>query len=321
MSGQQPVDRLKRATIFLPLRAGQPLGRQREVAYLTPRFPDGITAEELKTSNVAIQRETMVVWFLANFRPADGPYFGFGEAQSPSGPNPLQPAPYGSGAYGPGNSPNAYTGATGSGPTNTFATNARTRGRGVEVVGFGQGSWLQGGRAPDLLNAEFSIFVGPDTIAEAAANFDDLWEWKPPLKTSASDEARAALADELEAYEAAVKAVEPAPAGIGHNGGPGSQITKQEKATLLTAVASMRLTVSSGGDASVLNAVWSGVSSIASHLAAWTLGQIDVFFVNFTPVAGKSLGEKWPVILLGLVSLWLGQLTISQLISALLPLK
>jgi hypothetical protein len=75
----------------------------------------------------------------------------------------------------------------------------------------------------------------------------------------------------------------------------------------------MRLAVTSAADASVLEAVWSGVSGVMARVGAWTVGQIDVFFANFTPAAGESIGVAAPILLAG-VALWYAGATITDLI-------
>jgi hypothetical protein len=57
---------------------GRPLA---EWAYISPRFPNGITASSLQLADADTQREVAAFWFLANLKPYDlsgGPWFGFG---------------------------------------------------------------------------------------------------------------------------------------------------------------------------------------------------------------------------------------------------
>jgi hypothetical protein len=87
---------------------------------------------------------------------------------------------------------------------------------------------------------------------------------------------------------------------MGHNGPPENEpTTPEEKVIVLKAVSDMRLALASGANSSVLDAVWSGVSSITAKLGGWALTQVGTFFNNFTPAAGQALGEKWPYILGG----------------------
>jgi hypothetical protein len=82
LSDNSPQRRRTRATVIIPLRLGATLGDAFwETAYVSPRFPVGIKGSDLANADIAIQGETMAIWFLANFVPATGTYFGFAEAQ------------------------------------------------------------------------------------------------------------------------------------------------------------------------------------------------------------------------------------------------
>lgn len=108
---------------------------------------------------------------------------------------------------------------------------------------------------------------------------------------------------------------------MGHNGPPENEpTTPEEKVIVLKAVSDMRLALASGANSSVLDAVWSGVSSITAKLGGWALTQVGTFFNNFTPAAGQALGEKWPYIL-GAVVIYYHGLHITDRIAMLLQPK
>ena len=51
-----------------------------ELAYRTPRLPDGIWRNELTKASEVVQRETMLIWFLANYERTQEIFFEFAEA-------------------------------------------------------------------------------------------------------------------------------------------------------------------------------------------------------------------------------------------------
>lgn len=298
MSDQSPAKRPTRATVYAWLHLGESFGRPFwETAYLTPRFPAGIKGSDLAEADESIQRETMAIWYLANLVPATGTYFGFAEAQPEQGSALLNTS-----------------------PLNTFTLNSSPR-----VGGFDQGTWFNGGRAPELLRAEFGKNVTADAISAVAAVFEGLWEWKPdePAATYATTEdVKAAITGALDVFEARFRAMTPEHGGMGHNGPPEDEpVTSEEKVVVLKAVSNLRMAVLSGSDVSVLEAVWSGAAGITTKFGGWVLKQVETFFNSFTPAARKALGEKWPYILLAAVDVYYEGAHITDLIAMLLKLK
>jgi hypothetical protein len=298
LSDQPPPKRPTRATVYAPFLLGESLGKPFwETAYLTPRFPAGIKGSDLVQADEAIQRETMAVWYLANVVPATGTYFGF------AGPQPEQ----------------------GSALLNTSRLNTFTLNSIPRVGNFGHGTFFDGGRAPELLRAEFGDNVTVDAISAVATVFEGLWEWKQeqPVPTYATGEdLRTAIAKALDAYEAQFRAMVPEHGGLGHNEPPDDEpVTAEEKMVVLKAVSNLRMAVSSGSDVSVLEAVWSGAAGIAAKLGSWMLNQIGTFFDTFTPAAGKAFGKKSPYLLMAAVGVYYEGLHITDLITMLLKLK
>lgn len=83
---------------FIPGRsvAGDPLTQK---AYVTPQFPSGISASELKRAPHDVQQATVLFWFYSNFRP----FSGEDETGQPLKPKwGVRGGAYGEGAYGQG---------------------------------------------------------------------------------------------------------------------------------------------------------------------------------------------------------------------------
>lgn len=264
----------------------------------TPRFPNGITIAGLRVQPIPVQKETMAFWFMEHYAPATDTYFGFGEATTTQSSAILNTS-----------------------PLNTFALN-----QGPKIAGFGQGTFFNGGRAPELLKKTFEAGVGPALIEAVSAMFDGLWVLKPPKQPVTSyataEDVRAAISGALDAFGARFREMTPEHGGIGHNGPSEDEpVTADEKAVVLRSVAAMRLAISSGGDPSVLDAVWSGLSGITAKLGDWAVKQVDMFFNSFTPAAGKALGEKWPYVLMVTVDVYYEGAHITDLIAMLLKLK
>jgi hypothetical protein len=216
---------------------GRPLA---EWAYRTPQFPRGIKGSDILYATPKIQRETMVTWFLANHLLANGPYFGF------SVPGPKRTI----------------------GPLNTFPLNSMALNESIEVVGFGQGPFFNGGQSFDLLKAEFSEFVPEPVILEIAGLFEGLWERRLPepivnFEKQTPEETIAALIAGLDELIETVQKMLPMHGGIGHNGPP--PITEDEKRIVLRATAETRLAaLSSDYDAAHL--AWETISPIIKKL-------------------------------------------------------
>ena len=110
----------------------------------TPRFPEGIMVGNLSRESLPVQKETMAAWFLSSYVQATGTYFGFAQ-------------------------PGQESAVLNTSPLNSFALN-----QGPRVAGFGQGTWFNGGRAPELLRKVFEADLGPTPIDEVAAMFEGL---------------------------------------------------------------------------------------------------------------------------------------------------
>jgi hypothetical protein len=190
MSDSSTTKRPSRAKVWRHFIAGDPLGSPlAEWAYRTPRFPSGITGSQLAQVASETQRETMIVWFLANHIPAAGDYFGF-----PGGPQPET-----------------------AGPLNTNPLNTVPLNQGVRAVGFGQGPFLDGGRAPGLLSDEFKDFVSAAIISEVANAFGGLWQRIPPETLEGSAARIVAALDDI---SESVRKLVPGHGQLGHNGPP-----------------------------------------------------------------------------------------------------
>jgi hypothetical protein len=256
MSDSSSAVRISRGKVLLHLVTGEPLGRPFwEWAYRTPRFPLGIKGSDLADTTSEIQRETMVVWFLANHHLATGAYFGF------SGPTPTQTI----------------------GPLNTYPPNSMQLNQSIEVAGFGQGPFFSGGRAPDLLKSEFAEFVPEPVILEVAGLFEGLWQRVSPepfidFEKQAPEERITTLVVILDELTETVHKMVPAHGGLGHNGPP--PITEDEKRIILRATAETRLAVLSA-DYGAAHLAWESISPIVKRFGNSIAKQIENFCTKF----------------------------------------
>lgn len=73
--------RPSRGFFWRQMRAGDPVGKPlAEWAYSTPRYPGGLVVSDLRRAAEGVQRETALIWFLANLEPfklGPGPWFAF----------------------------------------------------------------------------------------------------------------------------------------------------------------------------------------------------------------------------------------------------
>jgi len=78
MSGENetgnPRPMPNRGIVSAPLRFGESFGQPfGDRAYVTSRFPGGIKKGDLLQQKSAIQRETILFWFLRNYEPGTEP--------------------------------------------------------------------------------------------------------------------------------------------------------------------------------------------------------------------------------------------------------
>jgi hypothetical protein len=266
MPEQFPVRRAARGKVFLHLATGEPVGRPlSEWGYRTPRFPQGIKSSDLSSSLPGVQRETMTVWFLGNYVPAVGPYFGFDQA-----------APQSTSTLG-----------------NFFLDRTPLD---VGVGGFDQAPFFSGGQSADLLKAEFKDIVRDDVLMQIAVIFEGLWEPIPDepvvnLEAQTSSERTTSIVEALDELAAVVAKLMPEHGGIGHNMPPADipAITEEEKVVVLRATAETRLAVLSG-DYSSASAAWEVILPIAKRVGEAIARQIDNGFTKFTGTVGIAAG-------------------------------
>ena len=270
MSSSSSAVQVSRTKTVLHLHAGEPVGRPFwEWAYRTPRFPKGIKGSDLRDASAGVQRETMAVWFLANHVPASGPYFGFSEMP-----------------------PTQRAGALNTSPLNTTALNS-----GIQVVGFNQGRFFNGGRSIDLLKAEFKDFVQDSVLSETASQFDGLWELLPGdtfinLNTQTADERRASLVAALDDFADTVRRLPPEHGSLGHNQPPEDAlpvVTEEERQVVLRATTETKLAVLSS-DYSHATVTWETISPIVKKIGAAIAKQIENACTKFTSTVGAGAG-------------------------------
>jgi hypothetical protein len=198
----------------------------------------------------------MVVWFLANHVPATGPYFGFGETRQ----------------------------SRRVGAFNTTALNTTLLNGNIEIAGFGQAPFFNGGRSPDLLTAEFSERLPESVILEVAGLFEGLWERKPPERIidfakQTPEERAATLVTILDELMEAVHKMLPTHGGIGHNGPP--SMTEDERRIVLQASAETKLAVLSS-DYDAAHLAWESISPIVKRIGSSIAKQVDNYCTKFT---------------------------------------
>lgn len=245
---------------------------------LTPRFPNGIRLTDIPSYSDAIQKETMVAWFLATHAPATGAYFGFSGSESSDAPQEIS--------------------------TEVKATSKE----GPRIVGFNEGSFFNGGRASELLVGLFGTNVAANLIDEIAPLFEGLWERRAGASqvSSTSADAQSALVATLDALRADIEKFSPQHGGIGHNQPPEDElpITRDEQASTLLAIEEMRLAVSSGSDYSVLDDAWHGILQITTKLGSWALKQTNAFISGMVEEGGKAIGKSLPYLICAGLGAW-----------------
>jgi len=292
MPNPNSATRLSRTKIYLPLRTGDPVGRSlREWAYMTPRFPKGIKGSNLLSASLEVQRETMIVWFLANHVPAEGKFFGF------AGAAPIR--------------------ALNTSPLNTTPFNG-----GIEIVGFDQGPFFTGGTPIDLLKAEFKEFVQEPALLEVAGLFEGLWQSLPgdtyhDIEKQTHEDRVASLVAALDDFSHAVRKLPPEHGGIGHNRPPEDvpTITENEKEIVLRATAETRISVLSS-DYPAASLAWEAISPIVQRIGNGVAKQVENLCTKFT----NTLGATGALIAAGYITHALGIWTKAEAISAMLEL-
>lgn len=247
----------------LPIGVPPPLGTTANAALiLTPRFPNGIRLTDIRSYSDAVQKETMVAWFLTTHAPATGTYLGF------SGP------------------------ASSDAPQENSTEVKTTSKEGTRIVGFNQGPFFNGDRASELLVSRFSTTVAANLIDEVAALFEGLWERRAGASQVSSTfaDAQSALVATLELLRADIEKFSPQYGGIGHNQPPDDElpITRDEQANTLRAIEEMRLEVLSGPDYLVLDATWHSILQITKKLGSWALNQSKRRYFDLLGLSGGS---------------------------------
>lgn len=295
MSESSAVMRPSRGKVWLHLAAGEPMGRPlAEWGYRTPRFPKGIKESDFVESAAEIQRETMIVWFLANHAPAKGPYFGFAEA-----------------------GPTSRIGAL-----NTAALNEIPINGSLEIAGWDQGRFFSGGTSRDLLKAEFGNIVEDAVLTEVAKLFPNLWEVRSPeppvdLGNQTPEQLSATIAAALDELADLVRKLAPQHGGMGHNGPPddGRPITEDEQRIVLKASEDARVAVLSS-DYSTASAAWETAGPAFEKIASAISRHVDTYCNKFV----ATLGVTTALMATGCIGEWLGLWHRAQAITAMLEL-
>jgi len=265
-----------RGVIAAPMRAGDPVDLPLvDRAYLTSRFPGGIRRGELAWQPLEIQRHTALTWFVRNYEPARGTFFGFAEASSPE--------------------------------ISTFDGSARFNGSirygapenpDLRVAGFDQAPFFNGGMADDLLRTEFEDSVDQGVLADLASALPGLWRPRtdlPLIPGTSIDDLRAVLARELDEFDAGIRKLPTVSRGRWDNDPPvrlpdeSAAIEPEERDGILRATADMRLAVVSK-DYSTAAAIWEAVQPSVLKVAAYLARKLDSMIDAAVKVVGVGLG-------------------------------
>lgn len=273
-------NRLTRGKVYLPLTAGESVGLPpAECGYRTPSHPQGLKGSSLKIAGPAVQRETMLVWFLHNFIPETGPVFGFAEAAEP---------------------PQALPGTLGSSPLSTMPLNGGVFGSSfgdafgsVQVVGFDQGRWSSGLPALGLLTTEFGTLVDGAMLTTVSGVLPGLWIPKPNDLSPDAEQPLAELSSALLALlgriDDLVRKLPLKVVGRGDNRSPEGlveleglpddflPVTAEVRDTVLRATADMRLALSSK-DQLALAIAWQATLSAIKVIGAAVTSQVRMLY-------------------------------------------
>ncbi len=279
-----------RGVVVKPLRAGEPFGQPfQDRAYITPRFPEGIKRNELRLQLTKIQRETILIWFLHNYERPRGPYFGFGEASQPA----RQSLSFDGQPLGFDSQPLSYD------ATVSF-DGLKPGQQPIQVTGFDQAPFYDGGTVDGFLAAEFAAWVRTETLNDVAEALPGQWVLKPDMRLLApgigAEELRSALGQLLDEFDAQFRQVPPSHGQRWHNEPPERLpdellvLAPDERNYVLRATADMRLALASR-DYSRAGALWDTVSPVLGKVGAYVLKQTDTFVgtANKTVAAGVGL--------------------------------
>ena len=250
-----------------------------EWGYRTPSHPQGLKRSSLKIAGPAVQRETMLVWFLHNFIPETGAVFGFAEAAEP--PRALSDTLNSSSL----NTRPPNGGGFGSSFGNAFGS--------VQVVGFDQGRWSSGLPALGLLTTEFGALVDEAMLTTVNGVLPGLWIPKPDDPSPDADQTLAELSSALLALldkiDDLVRGLPLKVVGRGDNRSPEGlveleglpddflPVTAEVRDTVLRATADMRLALSSKNQ-SALAIAWQATLSALKVIGAAVTAQIRMLY-------------------------------------------
>ena len=282
-----------RGVVVKPLRAGEPFGQPfQDRAYITPRFPEGIKRNELRSQPAGVQRETILIWFLHNYERPRGPYFGFGGASQPT----RQSLSFGGQPLSFDSQPLSYDGNVtldGTAPFDGIKPGQQP----IQVAGFGQAPFYDGGTADGFLAAEFAAWVRTEALNDVSEALPGQWVLKPDVRILGpgigAEKLRSALGQLLDEFDAQFREVPTSHGQRWHNGPPERlpdeipMLAPEERDRVLRATADMRLALASR-DYSRAGALWDAVSPVLGKVGTYVLKQADAFVgtVNKTVAAG-----------------------------------
>jgi hypothetical protein len=266
-----------------------------ELAYRTPRFPDGIRGSELARASEVVQRETTLIWFLANYERPQGPFFEFAEAQADK----LNAQPSASDATHDGMRRRGGS-LTFRGEPVTFKSERVTfDGEDLNTFGFGQGPFFSGGDASGFIRAEFGGVLDEVVLSQISEALPGQWVLRQdnaPVPGSTEAEMRQRLAAAIEHFAEAVHNMPASRPSRLDNHPPEAindetddevlgGLTVQERNGALRATESMRAALSSY-DYDMLARTWETVAPTVRRVSAAIARYADIYFMRLA--SGKA---------------------------------
>jgi hypothetical protein len=264
------------------LNAGDPVGRPlAEWAYVTPRFPQGISQSAMREATNDTQRETALAWFWVNLEPysvSGRPYFSLDD---------------------PTNEPSSVLNTS---ALNTMPLNTSPVGSG----GLDRGVWAPAPLISEaILDGEFGTVIQQPLLSEIARALPGQWMWRQPNNlipfnpTELPDDwptLGLAILSKLELLEAALAELHPAHGEIGHNAPPeSSPLTVEDGRRLRAAAEQVRTALAfTQPPADAFQVPASELRHIGLKLGKWALDLVSAFTTEAAKSAGAETG-KWVV--------------------------
>ncbi len=292
MSDKHGSGRGRRGTVWRQMVVGGAVGKPlAEVAYLTPRYPAGVPASDLRESSPEVQRETAVIWFWNNLRPYDltgRATFGFAGSTGPSAFNQSTFAP------------EAIAASSAIDTEFQDSLSQEVRQNIAEVLA-GRWMWID---PPTVTPTVEPVNAAAANLAEVVSRLDEL-----------AATVRAIIS--AEGSQQAARAY----GGIGHNSDE-LRPTRSMLEQCLVSIQQVKEGLISGGTAGVALAkrAWTQVAEVIKKVGVFVLGLAAAFLLNTATSAGHSFGTHLGDAAWSYANFWFQGHELTPLISHLLRL-